>query len=70
MQFTNLLNMSIAVVLGLPAIQKAVGHHPHTALALQEHAEPQVARNDFISINMFCQIEWDSQRSQGWHKNK
>lgn len=56
----------MSITLGL----EAIGCHPHTALALQGHAEPQVAKDDFIFVTVFCQIGWGSQRSQGWHKNK
>lgn len=61
--------MSIARGPGLPAIEKAVGQRPHTAPAVQGHAEPEVARNDFISVDMFCQIERDSGEARGKWKH-
>lgn len=57
--------------LGPPGRLKDLGRHPHTAPASQGPAGPQVARNDLMSVSMFCRIEWGSPRiGAGTRTNK
>ena len=57
----------MSITLGL-SLWPFKGHWmpPSHSTGLAGTCTPRVAKNDFIFINMFYQIEWDSQRSQGW----